>query len=60
MMLAASHLSGAYRDYLGEGDNNLATSAVYAQEEDIQNQLVWGVRYRKYKYRDACNICMHM
>ncbi len=49
MMLAASHLSGAYRDYLGEGDNNLATSAVYAQEEDIQNQLVWGVRYRRYK-----------
>ncbi|XP_023320825.1 uncharacterized protein LOC111695659 isoform X2 [Eurytemora carolleeae] len=45
MMLAASHLSGAYRDYLGEGDNNLATSAVYAQEEDIQNQLVWGARF---------------
>ena len=57
MMLAASHLSGAYRDYLDEGDNNLATSAVYAQEEDIQNQLVWGVRYVRVKY--SSHNCLH-
>ena len=44
MMLTGSHDAGAYRDYQGEGDNNLATSAVYAQEEDLRNQLTWGVR----------------
>ena len=44
MMLTGAHDAGAYRDYQGEGDDNLATSAVYAQEEDLRSQLVWGVR----------------
>jgi len=45
LMLAGSHDAGAYRDYEGEGDDNWATSAVYAQEEDLLNQLLWGSRF---------------
>jgi len=45
MMLTGGHDAGAYRDYHDQGDDNLATSAVYAQEEDLLNQLLWGVRF---------------
>ncbi len=31
LMLVGSHDAGAYRAYQGEGDNNLVTSAVFAQ-----------------------------
>ena len=31
MMLTGGHDAGAYRDYHDQGDDNLATSAVYAQ-----------------------------
>jgi len=45
LMLAGAHDAGAYRDYQGIGDDNWATSAVFAQEEDLLHQLLWGVRF---------------
>jgi len=45
MMLPGSHDSGAYKEYSGQGDDNWATSAVYAQEENLLNQMMWGVRF---------------
>ena len=45
LVLAGSHDAGAYRDYQGVGDDNWATSAVFAQEEDFLHQLIWGVRF---------------
>merc|ERR1719153_1951739 len=45
MMLIGAHDAGAYRDYQGVGDDNWATSAVFAQEEDLLHQLMWGVRF---------------
>merc|ERR1712200_352632 len=41
MMLTGGHDAGAYRDYHDQGDDNLATSAVYAQEEEFW--LVHGI-----------------
>ena len=45
LMLVGAHDAGAYRDYQGIGDDNWATSAVFAQEEDLLHQLIWGVRF---------------
>jgi len=45
MMLVGAHDAGAYRDYQGVGDNNWATSSVFAQEEDLLHQMIWGVRF---------------
>ena len=45
LMLVGAHDAGAYRDYQGIGDDNWATSAVFAQEEDFLHQLIWGVRF---------------
>jgi len=45
LMLAGAHDAGAYREYQGIGDDNWATSAVFAQEEDLLHQLIWGVRF---------------
>merc|ERR1719500_1978505 len=45
LMLVGAHDAGAYRDYQGVGDDNWATSAVFAQEEDLLHQLIWGVRF---------------
>ena len=45
LVLTGSHDAGAYRDYQGVGDDNWATSAVFAQEEDFLHQLIWGVRF---------------
>ena len=41
-MLAGAHDAGAYRDYQGIGDDNWATSAVFAQEEDLLHQVRLG------------------
>ena len=41
LMLAGSHDAGAYRDYGGEGDDNWATSAVYAQEHTTFYDLIY-------------------
>ena len=45
LMLVGAHDAGAYREYQGIGDDNWATSAVFAQEEDLLHQLIWGVRF---------------
>jgi len=45
MMLPGTHDSGAYKEYTGKGDDNWATSAVFAQEEDLLHQMMWGVRF---------------
>jgi len=45
MMLIGAHDAGAYRDYQGVGDDNWATSSVFAQEEDLLHQMIWGVRF---------------
>jgi len=45
LMLVGAHDAGAYREYEGIGDDNWATSAVFAQEEDLLHQLIWGVRF---------------
>ena len=45
LMLVGAHDAGAYRDYQGIGDDNWATSAVFAQEEDLLHQLIWGARF---------------
>jgi len=45
MMMVGAHDAGAYRDYQGVGDDNWATSSVFAQEEDLLHQLIWGVRF---------------
>ena len=45
LVLVGTHDAGAYKDFEDEGDNNLVTSAVYAQEETLYSQLVWGVRF---------------
>lgn len=33
-----------YREYEGPQDDNWGTLAVYAQEENLLQQLLWGVR----------------
>jgi len=45
MMLIGAHDAAAYRDYQGVGDDNLVTSATFAQEENLLSQLLWGVRF---------------
>jgi len=45
LMLVGAHDAGAYREYQGIGDDNWATSAVFAQEEDLLHQLIWGARF---------------
>jgi len=45
LMLVGAHDAGAYREYQDIGDDNWATSAVFAQEEDLLHQLIWGVRF---------------
>jgi len=44
LFLAFTHDSGAYKQYEGSGDDNLATLAVFAQEESLEQQLQYGVR----------------
>ena len=44
-MLVGAHDAGAYREYQGVGDDNWATSSVFAQEEDLLHQMIWGVRF---------------
>ena len=39
MMLTGGHDAGAYRDYHDQGDDNLATSAVYAQVNHDQGMI---------------------
>lgn len=45
LMLVVAHDAGAFQQYQGSGDQNFASSLVYAQEEDLQVQLQYGVRY---------------
>merc|ERR1712212_121721 len=45
LMLVGAHDAVAYREYQDIGDDNWATSAVFAQEEDLLHQLIWGVRF---------------
>lgn len=44
LMMVGTHDSAAYKEYQGAGDDNLATLAVFAQEESLEQQLQWGVR----------------
>lgn len=44
LFLPATHDSAAFKEYEGAGDDNLITLAVFAQEENLQQQLQWGVR----------------
>ena len=45
LILTGSHDAGAYREFEGQGDDNWGTNSVFAQEEDLLHQLLWGVRF---------------
>lgn len=45
LMLPGTHDSGSYQDYQGRKSENVISRYMYAQEEDIFNQLAYGIRY---------------